>query len=380
MSLYAYLEYPLIINLFFIFSLCFFIQLIYYWFFFSRVAFHRKKSSSNHEHPVSVIICARNEYYNLERNLPIILEQDYPNFEVVVVNDCSDDDSLYLLQDFAEKYKNLSIVNITQSLNFFSGKKFPLSIGIKSAKYEYLLLTDADCNPKSRQWIREMQNHFDNNADIVLGYGGYEHKKGFLNRLIRYDTLQVAMQYLSLAKAGFPYMGVGRNLAYRKSLFYNNHGFISHYRIASGDDDLFINQVAKRNNTQIEISLHSHTVSIAKTSFSEWMRQKKRHLSTGRYYKAIHKFLLGLFSVSRFVFLVSFVWLLLLAFNYGGYIVILSVFLLRMISQLIITKRCMKQLAENNFLLLAPLFELFLLFINALAGLGSIFGHKQSWK
>ncbi|MCK9617699.1 MAG: glycosyltransferase [Lentimicrobiaceae bacterium] len=368
---------PLVMGIALVFSFSFLVQLFYYWFFFSRLAFHRQKPFQSTDHQVSVVICARNEYYNLERNLPIILEQDYPDFEVVVVNDCSDDDTFYLLNDMAEKYKNLKIVNINQTLNFFSGKKFPLSIGIKSAKNELLLLTDADCNPRSRQWIRQMQSQFDNKTEIVLGYGGYECIKGLLNKLIRYDTLQVAMQYLSLAKAGLPYMGVGRNLAYRKSLFYKNNGFISHYRIQSGDDDLFINRVAHRKNTRVEVSLHSHTISVAKTSFRDWMRQKKRHLSTGRYYKTRHKIVLGLFSSTRFLFFLTLAWLLCSGFNY--YVVLLAL-LLRMISQLIITRHCMKQLSEKQFLFLTPIFEIFLFFTNATAGFLTIFSRKQVWK
>ena len=193
--------------LFFIFSISAFIQLIYYWVLFSRLAFYRAKSRKRTKEPVSVVICAKDEYENLQTNLPLILEQDYKEFEVVVVNDASEDDTAELLTDLSLKYKNLKIVDIKADLNFFKGKKFPLSIGIKSAKNDIILLTDADCKPESKNWISHMQSAFTGDKKIVLSYGAYEKKKGILNKIIRFDTLHIAIQYLSYALAGIPYMG-----------------------------------------------------------------------------------------------------------------------------------------------------------------------------
>jgi len=216
------------------------VQLIYYWFIFSRLAFYNasKRPVSDQKLPVSVVICAKNEYHNLVRFLPLILEQEYAAFEVVVVNDASDDDTFYLLRELSDKYSRLNVVNIHQNLNFFVGKKFPLSIGIRSARYDTVLLTDADCFPAGPHWIDSMQSVFTAKTGIVLGYGAYIAQPGLLNKLIRFDTLHVAMQYMSLALAGLPYMGVGRNLAYHRELFFNSGGFMKHYKITSGDDDL----------------------------------------------------------------------------------------------------------------------------------------------
>ena len=323
------------------------------------------------------MICARNDYNNLRRNLPMILEQDYPEFEVVVVNDGSDDETSYLLKSFAETYPRLSIVTITENLNFFSGKKFPLSIGIKSAKYDVLLLTDADCRPASPLWIRLMQSNFVDKKEIVLGYGGYESRPGFLNKLIRFDTMFIAIQYLSYALAGVPYMGVGRNLSYRKSLFYKTKGFISHYRIRSGDDDLFINAVAERKNTRIEISHESHTISEPKTSFADWVRQKHRHFSTGRFYKPKHKFLLSAFMITQFLFYLLFI--MLLPSLYNIYYV-LALFGIRMLSALFIHKKCMLKLAEKNLLLYLPIFELFFIIFNPILSLTASISKQHKWK
>ncbi|PKP54077.1 MAG: transmembrane glycosyltransferase [Bacteroidetes bacterium HGW-Bacteroidetes-1] len=341
-----------------------FIQLFIYWWYFSRLSFFKKQGPANtnpHLPPVSIIICARNEYTNLEKHLPLILGQDYPDFEVVVVNDCSDDGSDELLADMAREDSRLKIVHLRQSLNFFQGKKFPLSMGIKSAKNEVLLLTDADCKPVSDQWIKTFSMKYDRNTEIVIGYSPYEKRAGLLNFLIQFDTMHIGMQYLSLAIAGKPYMGVGRNLSYKKSLFIKNKGFTSHYNIPSGDDDLFISMVANKNNTSVEIATEALVESMPKTQLSSWTQQKRRHLSTGKYYKKGIKFFLGIYSLSQLLFYASFVWLLFLPIMY---FIPLGVFLFRYINQLIIFYNCCKQLGTKFPIALTPFAELFFIIFN----------------
>lgn len=280
------------------------IQIFYYSWFFSRVAFFRKRTREKHQqHPVSVIICARDEDENLARNLPGVLVQQYPSSkEVIVVNDNSVDDSKFILQELKRTFKNLHVVELTQEAKLISGKKYPLSIGIREAKYEVLLLTDADCVPASEHWIQKMQDAYDEETEIVLGYGAYHKRKGLLNKLIRFETFHTALQYLSYALAGIPYMGVGRNLSYRKDLFLRNKGFSSINHIPSGDDDLFINKLANRQNTAVVLDPEAITRSIPKTTWGGWLKQKSRHYTTAKYYKPLHKFLLGLYFVSQFAF------------------------------------------------------------------------------
>ncbi len=353
------------------------LQLVYFWGIFARFAFYRKQLKQSELLPVSVVICAKNEYHNLKSNLPAILHQDYPDFEVVVVNDASDDETIFLLQDLEREYKKLKVVNITQDLNFFKGKKFPLSLGIKSAKNELLLLTDADCIPSGPNWIREMAGNYDNKTEIVLGYGPYEKKNNLLNMIIRYETIMTAIQYFSFALLGMPYMGVGRNLSYRKSLFINHKGFISHYTIKSGDDDLFINKASTSKNTRIEIHPDSFMVSAAKNIFRDWWYQKRRHLSTGRYYKAKHRIMLGLYSMSLFLLYLFFA--VLLFFRFQVFIV-LGIFALRLISQLVVFKKSMQRLHEKKLLLISPLFELFLLGFFPLVVLANLVIKENKWK
>ena len=196
------------------------IQLYYFLYFFSRIAWFRtKKKDRSQQHPVSVIICARDEDENLARNLPGVLVQSYPStYEVIVVNDNSVDDSKYILQELKKTFKSLQVVELTQEAKLIRGKKYPLSVGIREAKHEILLLTDADCVPASENWVQIMQDAYDEKTELVLGYGAYHRKKGLLNKLIRFETFHTALQYLSYALAGLPYMGVGRNLSYKKGI------------------------------------------------------------------------------------------------------------------------------------------------------------------
>ena len=373
-----YFNEPVPLIIFVVFATATLLQLVYFWLFYSRIAFFRNKKVSDQKQPVSVVICARNEYENLLTFLPRILEQDYPDFEVVVVNDASDDETIYLLRDFAKKYPKLKIVDLSESLNSFKGKKFPLSIGIKSAKNEIILLTDADCVPTSSDWITRMQSRYLNSGtEVVLGYGGYKMRSGLLNKLIRFDTMRIAMSYLSFALSGIPYMGVGRNLSYRKSTFYRNKGFISHYGIPSGDDDLFINQVAKRTNTRVELSKDSFTLSSPKTTWTEWIRQKRRHLSTVRYYKFHHKILLLLYPMSEILFYSCFLFLAVLFYQP---LWVFPIFASRVISSALIYKRVMIKLNETKFWLLIPFFELFFLFFHFFTFFTKSINRGNYWK
>jgi glycosyltransferase involved in cell wall biosynthesis len=351
----------LIFILLVVFVLSFFIQLFYYLAIFSRIVFYKRKDEKVPELPVSVIICAKNESKNLKKFLQSILTQDYPDYEVVVVNDCSTDDTKKILYEFVEKYRNLKVTSIEKDKIFFHGKKLALTIGIKAAKNDLLLLTDADCYVKSKNWLRSMQQNFSDKTEIVLGYGGYETHKGLLNKLIRYDTLFIALQYFTFALAGCPYMGVGRNLAYRKFLFFKNKGFASHVHLNSGDDDLFINNVALKENTKIEFCKQSHIRSVPEPTFKKWLKQKSRHITTYKYYKTKHKVILGGEVLSRMLYYCSFLMLLIIFNYYIKYII--GVFILRMIVQLIIIKKTMKRLNEKYLLLSSLLFDIILPFI-----------------
>ncbi len=360
-----------------IFAFVFALQQGYYWIIFWRLGRYKKIQHTGGHKSVSVVICAHNEYHHLKETLPLILEQDYPDYEVLVVNHSSDDDTQYLLTNLKERYPHLSTVTISEDLNFFSGKKFPLSIGIKSAKHNLILLTDADCKPASKNWISHMQSAFTPKTEVVLGYGPYNRTTGLLNKLIRFDTAHIAIQYLSYALAGIPYMGVGRNLSYLKQVFYKNQGFISHYRIRSGDDDLFINRVSNRKNTTIMVHPESYTMSDPKQTFGKWITQKKRHLSTSNLYKFKHKLLLGLYSFSLVAFYLLLV--ILLALNWSP-VPVLGLFLLRMAVQYIVLAKCMQRLNEKDLIAFLPVYELMLLTFNIGILISNIIRKPTRWK
>ncbi len=332
--------------LFILFSLVTFIQLLYYWVIFIRLAFYKKpRKEKSQQHPVSVVVCARDEAANLARNLPGLLVQTYSSsHEVIVVNHNSQDDTRYLLEEFKKTFKELHIVNLEQEALGIPGKKYPLSIGIKEAKYEIVLLTDADCVPATEHWIHAMQNEYVEGTQIVLGYGSYHKRPGLLNKLIRFETFHGALQYLSYALAGMPYMGVGRNLSYKKELFFNNKGFSSINHTPGGDDDLFINKVATKSNTRIAIDENAITLSEPKKTFGNWMRQKNRHYSTARYYKISQKILLGAYNFSFFFFYPLFIASLL----YFDWRLALGVFALRFFTQALIYYKSMNQLQEKD--------------------------------
>jgi glycosyltransferase involved in cell wall biosynthesis len=332
--------------MFCVFALVVALQLYYHWWFFRRIAFYNPAAKNKTQtHPVSVIVCARDEAANLARNLPGVLVQTYPTtHEVIVVNDNSVDESKYVIAELQKDFKNLQHVPLTHEAKGIPGKKYPLSIGIKESKHEIVLLTDADCVPATEYWIQKMQEGYEDGIEVVIGYGAYHKKPGLLNKLIRFETFQSALQYLSFALAGIPYMGVGRNLSYKKGLFFKVKGFSSMNHIASGDDDLFINKVANKRNTAIVIDPEATILSEPKKTFHEWFKQKTRHFSTARFYKPLHKFLLGLYTLSQFLFYPAFVGALLL-FDWR---IVLGVFVLRMISFFSVYTKSLKKLGETD--------------------------------
>ncbi len=355
------------------------IQFIYYLGIFARFAFRKEKNRAPNLilEPVSVIICAKNEAQNLQKNIPLFFAQNYPSFQVVVVNDCSVDESEDILDEFEKKYPNLHVVNLKEDEIREHDKKLALTLGIKGAKYDLMLLTDADCVPVNENWIQTMVRNFDEKTEIVLGFGAFKKSEGFLNKLIRFDAFFVALQYFSYSLAKLTYMGVGRNLAYRKSLFFKHKGFASHYHIQSGDDDLFINGAASKANTQIEFNTNSFTYSDPKKTFSTWVNQKKRHITTAKYYKPSHKFLLGLFNGSTFLFYSCFIALLVLQFQFY---MVLAVFISRMMLQMIIFRKSMVKLEQKDLWWLAFVFEILLILFYPFIFVSNLFVKKHKWK
>ena len=368
--------WPLALFIFFCFLV--FVRLFYFSFFFARLAFYKeKKKETSRTHAVSVIICARDEAGNLAKNLPGVLVQDYNStHEVIVVNDNSYDESKYLLEEIRKDFRQLHIVELTQEAKMIPGKKFPLSIGIKTARHEILLLTDADCVPATEHWISSMQHVYDDTTEIVLGYGAYHKKNTLLNKLVRWETFHSAMQYMSYALAGVTYMGVGRNLSYKKAVFFRHKGFSAHNNIPGGDDDLFINAAATKTNVKINTDKNSFTLSNAPEGWSQWRTQKSRHYSTSKYYRTIHKFLLGLYALSQFLFYPATI-AAALFYNWESALIIFGA---QLIWQTVIYSKSMKKLGEKDLFPFFIFLEIWMFFYYIMFAPSLVRKAKPTWK
>jgi cellulose synthase/poly-beta-1,6-N-acetylglucosamine synthase-like glycosyltransferase len=368
-----------VVALFIILVITTLVQVFYYLVIFSRFSFYKPEKNNYQDTlpPVSVIISARNEYKNLEKNLQHILDQDYPTFEVIVVNDCSWDDSQKLLEYYQEQYPHLKVCQLLEQEKYPTGKKFALTIGIKAAQYNEMFFTDADCVPASNQWLRLMQQKFVPGKEIVLGYSPYRSYPSLLNLFIRYESAFTAMAYFSAALGKHAFMGVGRNLAYTRDLFFRNKGFAKHQHILSGDDDLHVNQCATSTNVIIQVDPNSFMLSEPKKNFEEWQRQKSRHNSTGKYYKLRDQVFLGGYYASLLFFYATIIALPILGFSWE---VILGVYVFRFLVQTVILYGVFKKLKCLILLWATPLMDiLFLLYAYIFGTIGLFSKQKKIW-
>ncbi|SDR95599.1 Glycosyltransferase, catalytic subunit of cellulose synthase and poly-beta-1,6-N-acetylglucosamine synthase [Formosa sp. Hel1_31_208] len=364
--------------LFYVFVIFVVIQLVYYGIIFGSLAAYEPREASPKKIGVSVIICAKNEAENLKVNLPYILAQDYPTFELILINDHSSDETLELMKSFKNDNHRIKIVDVKPIEKFWGNKKYALTLGIKAATYDFLLFTDADCKPTSNRWISRMSNQFTNEKDLIIGYSPYKKTKGsLLNILIRFETFMTAVQYLSYARIGHTYMAVGRNLAYKKDLFYEARGFMNHMDIRSGDDDLFVNQVATKKNTALCISKDSFTTSLPKTTLKAWILQKRRHISTAKHYKPIHQIMLALFYVSQIGFWILGITLLILMFQWE---MVVALIILRFGVQYTSLYLSSKKLEETSVITFLPILEFLLITFQFFIFIKNISSKPQHWK
>ena len=342
--------------LFGIFIVIVVLQLGYYGLLF-RFSFYRKQYSNKEKHPISILVSCKNEGENLQKTLPKLVAQEYPEFEIILVDDASTDHTLSILKEYSKKHDFVHYISIPKTDNYNGNKKNALTKAIQNSSYEHLLFTDADCIPKSKFWAENMAAQFSESKVLILGYGAYKKTTGWLNKLIRYETLFTAWQYFSYALVGLPYMGVGRNMGYTKSLFKKANGFISHENILSGDDDLLVNQMGARDNVAICWQSESQTVSEPEKTFRSWWKQKRRHITTANSYKTVHKVLLGLFYLSQFLFYLVGGLLLLFDFRFQTVLLLVGLRFLVYVAMFIPAAR---KLNENDLILWAPFLDFIL--------------------
>lgn len=364
--------------IFYVFVVIVALQLFYYLIIFGKFAFAKLQTSNPKKIPVSVIVCAKNDAENIKSLVPLLAKQNYPDFEIVLVNNASSDNTLEIFEEFEKQYSNIKIVDVENNEAFWGNKKFALTLGIKAAKKEYLLFTNADCYPTSENWITQMSSQFTLSKTIVLGYSTYEKvKNSFLNKIIRFDTMLGATQYFSWAKTGAPYTGTGKNLAYKKEDFFRVNGFINHMNIRTGEDELFINQAANKKNTTICYTKESFTITKAKTTFTEWLSVKKSNSFTAKHYKASDKFQLQLFYTSQLLFIVLAT--LLLAFQYN-WILIVPIIAFRYLVTWLCLGYSANKLYEKDVMYWYPIIEIILIFTQLNILFTSMFSKSFNWK
>ncbi|MBM3447948.1 MAG: glycosyltransferase [Bacteroidetes bacterium] len=341
-----------------------------------------KVKTFNHEEQqgVSVILCARNEEENLRELIPAIMEQEFAEFQLIIVNDSSWDETADILKALQLEYPAMHVIHIDEDKQLMQGKKFALTLGIKAAKYEIVLLTDADCRPRSSTWIQEMTSGLGEKKEIALGFSGYKKYPGYLNKLIRFDAFVIALNYFGLAKAGMPYMGVGRNLAYTKTAFFRIGGFRAHYKLASGDDDLFVKEAANARNTILKISPDSQTVSEPHKTWSKWTFQKKRHFTTAPLYDGRIKRRLTIWPAMFFMLWGAAIANELIFFKIEICIALAAALLLRYLIQFIALYASAKRLKiERDIVWLFPILEKHIIFVQIMLYVHNLVRKPQKW-
>lgn len=276
---------------------------IFFFVLFGTYSFAKKTSvTTTKTPPVSVLICAKNEAENLRNNLPKWLEQAYPDYELIVVNDASTDDTAEVLKVYADKYPKLQLVTVQNNEAFWANKKYALTLGIKKAKNKLLLFTEPNTTPTSKHWITTMAASFSKQKQLVLGHASFPKTMGFSNLLMRFDNCYRTLFNFSFAKAGLPFSGNGKNLGYTTELFYAHRGFMSHMNIRAGEDELFVNEAANKSNTAIVDQPEAFCEVQNKQTFEEWFAHKKRRLFVFRYLHSGYQSLIGLHFFARCAF------------------------------------------------------------------------------
>lgn len=364
--------------LFYIFCVCTGIQALFaLWeLWFSAATNESTSRGEGVSSPVSIIVCARNEAGRLKVGLPLLLAQDIATYEVLLVDDCSDDDTAKIAAECALQYPQLRLIRLSPGEpRQFPGKKQALSVALQHARYEHLLVCDADCHPQSKGWARIMTAPLQKGKEIVAGYGAYEYRPGLLNAFIRWETLHTFLQYSSFGKLGMPYMAVGRNLACRKKLLQEAQEHPLWQSMPSGDDDLLVRLKANRHNYTTIAVPEAFTCSDAAASFGEWLAQKQRHVSTGKLYRKSVQLLLGAYAGSHAFMWITFV---LIICSNKGYLV-LSPMLLRCVLTWSIWLIAARKMKERKLILYFPFTDFLWLLYHAVLSPYIFFKNKQKW-
>lgn len=318
--------------------------------------------------PVSVILIVHNDAMWLRENLPYLLEQDYPNYELVVVDFVSQDDTSDVLKICSNHYALLKTVQFRQDVNSYRGKKYPLSIGIKSAQNDIILLSEPECVPKDFNWVRRMVEGYANpETKIVLGYCGIRQKKSLFNALQVYDNLVYYLRFIAAALSGHPYTGNSCNLSYRRSFFFDHGAFYKHLSIAQGADDIFVNQNATHDNTAVILAPDSFTLTDAQPTLAKWMHKRRERTATRRFYSIRQKLQLIIYPLTVCLFYTSIV--MLFINHLMPWQILAGVVALDWIWQIYMMHFATKHFGVKVLHWFAPLFEIYFIIANTILAL-----------
>ncbi len=326
--------------------------------------------------PVSIVVAVHNELPNLQRLITSLLNQRYHSFEVIIVDDRSTDGSTEFLKKAAEESNLLRAIRVDHTPIGINPKKHAVATGIGAASNDIILLTDGDCYPHSNLWISETAARFSDETMIAIGYSQYEKQSSLLNYFIRFETLLTAIQYMSLAILGRPYMGVGRNLAYRKSFFIGSGGFEGIEGITGGDDDLFVNKHSLAENTVITTGTDSLVLSVPKEKVADFFKQKIRHLSVGKRYKTLDKIILGSFTLSNIICWIALIPLAIKAIHPPPLIIALSI---KISTMFVVFYAAKKKLGDRLSLWGIVLLDIIFVFYYITTGLAALVSKKVKW-
>lgn len=338
----------------------------------------RQTSVAASQPSVSVVMVVHNESEFLKKSMPYLLEQDYPDFEVVVVDYMSTDDTHYVLHICAENYPQLKPITLKHDVNMFQGKKYPLSIGVKSATKDVILLTEAESVPKSFDWISNMVQGYSGGTQMVIGYNLVKGNGTLLGAFQQYENMAYNASYIGAALMGNPYTATGRNLSYRRDFFFKQGGFISHYSIPDGADDLFVNQNANSRNSALILNSEASVISEPRNTFGLWHQDRAHRLYTRRYYGWGDRLMLSVYPLSQIVFLAALVLLFI-----GGIFpwqILVAVLALKIIWQIMCSLPLAKKFEIKKIHFFSPFFEFYFLFANTFLTYFALRRKKKQWR
>ncbi|TDQ29767.1 glycosyltransferase [Tenacibaculum caenipelagi] len=352
------------------------IQIVYY-LSFSLFVFQKQENTlSNTNIPVSVIVYVKNNAKTLAEYIQNLTKQKHPNFEIVMVNNASNDTTLEIIENLQLEYPNIKVVNVKNTEAFWANKKYALTLGVKAATYEYLLFTELGSKALSKNWIDEITCYFSQEKSIVIGYQKLKRKKkSFSNLLFRFDHLSNTIQAFSYAKFGAPYKATNHNLAYTKEEFFKVNGYINHLALFMGEGDLFLKDAATNQNTIVATTPNSFVCSTKYLSFKEWFLQQKKQSILFSLYKPKHKFLLSFFKLSKFLFYV-----LAVCITYINWKIALPLIISYYLIQYIIVGKLATKLQERNTILLLPLLEVCLVLLQIIIFISNQISKPKHWK